>query len=410
MDRRVEHSPVFPDVTCEPISYLDPWYATYDERLRALVRRQRHVAYVYEEADSSTFRYRVFNMIEAFDDAPDLDVSASWFTREDLRGDLRFVDRADALVICRTRYDQNVARLLTRARARGMPVLFDIDDLVFNTDYVHMVTQTLDRVGMDDWEWDAWAAQAARLGMTLKNCDAVMTTTAPLARRVREFAPAQRVIVVPNFLNRRQVEISASLLARKRSGGYRRDSPTVIGYFSGSPTHNRDLLIASPALAGLMERRPDVTLRIVGFIDLNEVLRPFRDRVELVAFQDFVNLQRLIAEVEINIVPLQSNAFTDCKSELKYFEAAVVGVVTIASPTSPLAGVITEGANGYLAGAHEWESKLDGLIEMIDQDPAAYVEVAEKAVADALRLYGWDRQASALEAAIFAETCVPHPF
>jgi hypothetical protein len=38
------------------------------------------------------------------------------------------------------------------------------------------------------------------------------------------------------------------------------------------------------------------------------------------------------------------------------------------------------------------------------------VEVAEKAEADAVRLYGWDRQALALEAAIFAEKSVPHPF
>jgi glycosyltransferase involved in cell wall biosynthesis len=215
--------------------------------------------------------------------------------------------------------------------------------------------------------------------------------------------------VVPNFLNRRQVETSASLLGRKRSGGFRREGPTVVAYFSGSPTHNRDLLIASPALAATMERCPEVRLRIVGFIKLNAVLEPFRDRVEVVDLQDFVNLQRLIAEVEVNIVPLQMNPFTDCKSELKYFEAAVVGVVTIGSPTTPLAGVIRDGVNGYLAGAHEWEAKLAEVVELVDQDPAAYREMAETAAADALSRYGWDRQASTLEAAVFGGKSSPDP-
>ena len=57
------------------------------------------------------------------------------------------------------------------------------------------------------------------------------------------------------------------------------------------------------------------------------------ERIEVCPLQDFVNLQRLIGEVEINIVPLQDNAFTNCKSELKYFEAAIVETVTVATPT-----------------------------------------------------------------------------
>ena len=392
---------MFPDAVCDPLGYADPWSATYDERLRALVKGSRRIAYVYEHPDLSSFRYRVFNMVEALRAAPDGDVSASWFTRDDLRGGLHFVDRADALVICRTRYDHDVARLIARAKARGIRVVFDIDDLVFDTDYVHIITQTLGMTPPTEDEWSTWFGYIARLGTTLKCCDAVITTTQPLAERARAFAPGRPVAVVPNFLNRQQTEISQLLLARKRAGGYRREGPISIGYFSGSPTHNRDLLVASPALASVLASRSDVVLRLLGFVDLNDVLAVHRERIECVGMQDFMNLQRLIAEVELNIVPLQKNAFTDCKSELKYFEAAAVGVVTIASPTIPLAQAISDGINGYISAAHEWEKKISDVIETLHDNPAAYARVAEAAAEDARARFGWFEQAGCIERAVF---------
>ena len=57
-------------------------------------------------------------------------------------------------------------------------------------------------------------------------------------------------------------------------------------------------------------------------------------------------------------MPLQYNAFTNCKSELKYFEAAVVGTQTIASPMFTYARAIRHGENGYLAQAHQWADRI----------------------------------------------------
>ncbi len=40
-------------------------FVPFDERLSALIAVRRHIAYYYESPDTSTFRYRVLNMIEA---------------------------------------------------------------------------------------------------------------------------------------------------------------------------------------------------------------------------------------------------------------------------------------------------------------------------------------------------------
>ncbi len=59
-------------------------------------------------------------------------------------------------------------------------------------------------------------------------------------------------------------------------------------------------------------------------MEFPEEMQPFIEegRITFAPFVDFVELQRLIAEVDVNIFPLVQNTFTNCKSQLKFFEAA----------------------------------------------------------------------------------------
>lgn len=125
-----------------PVAYRDPWALPLGDRLRALCRGRRRVAYFYELADNSTFRYRVYNMAQVLNERPD-EVSAGYFFLDDLPQVPNLADLADLLVICRTRYDHRVANLVATFRARGKRVLYDTDDLVFDPDYAHLLVATL---------------------------------------------------------------------------------------------------------------------------------------------------------------------------------------------------------------------------------------------------------------------------
>jgi glycosyltransferase involved in cell wall biosynthesis len=341
--------------------FPDPWAPSVEERVRRVSAPGNHtVAYVYEVPDTSTFRYRVFNMVEALElDDSDQPISATWFTRAELPILERLIWEVNTLVICRTRYTARFDNLVTRARAAGCRVLFDVDDLIFDVRYVSLILETLDQ-DRGERVLDSWFASMSRIGALLRLCDGAISTNRFLAERVENFAQLP-TWVVPNFLNTLQLERSAEV-RRSLHTSKRPDVVGRIGYFSGTPTHNRDFELVSPALARVMARHSEVRLLIVGFLDIGPALRGLSDRIDIIPLTDFLTLQTLIGSTDLNIVPLQNNAFSNSKSELKYFEAAIVETPTLATPTYSYRLAIEDGVNGYLIDAYDWEDRLERAV------------------------------------------------
>ena len=371
-----------------------PWKAPLHQRLRALRGGGVRVAYFYEQADDSTFRYRVYNMTQALDDGSG-EITASYFFLADLPRLADIVELSDLLVICRARYDHRVNQLVSAFRRAGKRVLFDVDDLVFDTAYAHLIQHTLDQDPSNSGVWDYWFAYAGRIGATLRLCDAAITTNEHLGERVTEFADIP-VSVVPNFLNREQLNASDPIFAERIDRGRGSGERVRLGYFSGSPSHNRDFAIVAPSLEVVLDDDPALELVVVGYIEPGPLLARFRGRVEQHPYYDFVTLQQLVGSVDFNLVPLQFNSFTNCKSELKYFEAAVVGTQTIASPTFTYARAIRHGDNGYLAQAHQWADCIQTAVAAMPE----FDVMARRSYAHARDTYAWFNQRGQIVSAL----------
>ena len=80
--------------------------------------------------------------------------------------------------------------------------------------------------------------------------------------------------------------------------------------------------------------------------------------------------------MDVNIVPLVENEFTNCKSELKFFEASIVGTLTCAAPTFVYRKIIKDGKNGYICRRGEWYNTIKNLYENGISD--AVIEEAKK--------------------------------
>lgn len=377
------------------VPYADPWNLSLEARLSMLGRGRQRIAYYYEAANNSTFRYRAYNMAQVLNHNTSGGVSASYFFATDLHRIDDIAQSGDVLVICRSGYNHHIAQLIAKFRLHGKRVLFDIDDFVFNTDYTHLIINTLGLVKADPLIWEQWFGMISRMGQTLRMCDGAITTNTFLAERIAEYANLP-VGVVPNFINREQLELSGQVFDAKQASGFKRDDSICLGYFSGSPSHRLDYAIVESALESVLASDARTKVMVVGYIDAGPALAQFGDRVIRQPFHDYVNLQKLIGSVEINLMPLQANVFTDCKSELKYFEAAIVGTLSIASPSHSYASAIRHGENGYIARAHQWATVIQQAIGKLAQ----YPDIASTAHHDAHQKFAWLNQYDGIVAAL----------
>jgi glycosyltransferase involved in cell wall biosynthesis len=365
-------------------NFVEPWLLPLELRQEMLTNGRFKMAYFYEKPNNSTFRYRSYNMCEAINSkSSHSTLSASFFFVDDLSIFEWLAKTADLLIVCRSGLTESLLRLITLFKDKGKVVIFDVDDLVFDPSFSMQLAIALGQDPSDARTLDYWHAYTSRMRETAILCDGITTTNSYLASIATQILGIQSY-VINNSLNKDQILISRGIYKSKIANSFSRNSRFTIGYFSGSPSHKRDFELIANALKKLLDKKPFVDIVIAGYIELGESLSGYSDRVFYEPFRDYISLQHLIATCEICVAPLEHSTFTNCKSELKYFESAVVGTACMASPTFTFRRAINNGVNGYICRAHEW---LPGLIAAAD-DPGRIAEISQNAFCAAISRYG----------------------
>ena len=141
----------------------------------------------------------------------------------------------------------------------------------------------------------------------------------------------------------------------------------TIGYASGTPTHAADFEIVSISLGSLLRKYSELRLCLIGWLDPSSypALQGLEERIECRSLVTYDQLPFEYARLDINLAPLQEGSlFCRSKSALKFFEAAAVGVPTVASPTPPFKALMRNRWNGCLASSiRDWESEIGWLME-----------------------------------------------
>ena len=190
------------------------------------------------------------------------------------------------------------------------------------------------------------------------------------------------MLVLRSSVNDEQVAIAERIV---RDRGEARDGRFLVGYFSGTSSHREDFALVEDALCSFLERHDDAALVLGGSLELSERLVALmaRGRVIAVPRVDYVTLQYLQASVDVVLAPLVVDEFTNCKSGLKVFEAAIVGTPACASPAFAYREAIEEGVTGYVCETTaDWERALEALRS--DRD-------ACRRMGDAARAYALER-------------------
>lgn len=269
---------------------------------------------------------------------------------------LSYGDKFSIFIFHRILYTPSVAKLIEKIKQQKKEIIFDADDLIFDPQFLPFMN------GYDQMNVLERKLYEHGVGGEILADPYVTTCTAStnfLAQKLRE--KNKRVFVVRNTLSEQDTLNAEEVLLTVR-----KDASVVrVSYLSGTPSHNKDFATITKALTLLLEKYPEMRLVLAGPLDTEDALQEYASRIERVPFLTRKKYFAMVGGMDINLAPLEiGNPFCESKSELKWFEAGLMAVPTVASATGTFLSAIKDGVDGYVARTtDEWVAKLSLLIE-----------------------------------------------
>nr|CAA6829789.1 MAG: Unknown protein [uncultured Thiotrichaceae bacterium] len=226
----------------------------------------------------------------------------------------------DVVVFHRPRMSIRLRLLILWLKFKGVMVVAEFDDLVFDLDYAEFSPGVLNNVLSLDKTRGNYARQQDVLGLF----DVFTVSTAPLQEHILVLRPERHVIVLSNAVHHtwRQKEVGVGR-------GVDWSHPTIT-YLPGTKSHDRDFRVFAKGLAKFLNDYPQVRLQVTGPLQFDLPVRPEQIiRREKVPFSEY---HEHIQSAWVNLSPLESTPFTRCKSALKVIEAGAWGKPTLCSP------------------------------------------------------------------------------
>jgi O-antigen biosynthesis protein len=267
------------------------------------------------------------------------------------------------LIFHRVLFTSSVKKMIEKAKSLGREIVFETDDLVYNPKFLKFMDYYKQMNSMERKLYENGVGGEIIGDEYVKVCT---TTTSYLATKLKE--EGKQIFLVPNRLSLEDLDLAKEALeqtvGRKKDGG-----EVVIGYFSGTISHNKDFATITKPLMNILEKFPETKLFLAGPLDPeDELVSKFKNRIINTPYVPRREHFKNLASVDINVVPLEmDNPFCEAKSELKYFEAGIVKVPTVAVANQTFSEAIEDGVDGFVAkNSTEWEMKLGKLI--LDRD------------------------------------------
>ena len=297
------------------------------------------------------YRYRVLHQIEQLQSGF-LDCDEYYY----LNFKPNIVRYYRIIIFFRCPYTKKIGKAISLAKSLNKKVLFDIDDLIIDTKYTDIIPYLNSLTKIKKKNYDN---HVKKIQKTLKLCHGAITTTETLARELKHYVPT--VFINHNVASEKMWSLSQEALKMKNL--IRKDGHIVIGYFSGSFSHNPDIEMIKPILYKILKEYKKVQILLFGLISNDNLFNDFPSQIILKRFIDWKQLPKIISTVDINIAPIENLTFNWAKSENKWVEAALVKVPTIASNYGQFKRVIKHNETGLLCSdLNDWYLNLKSLI------------------------------------------------
>lgn len=247
------------------------------------------------------------------------------------------------------------------ARRLGMTLFYEIDDLVFDRDYF---PEDLSSYGglLKPEDYANLVVDVGLFQKAMEMCDYGIASTPSLQAIIQKKVRRNKC-----YLHRNAFGQLHENLAETFQGKSGTEKQTIdIFYGTGTKAHNEDFdCYAAPAIAAVMRDNEKVRLIIAGYLTLPDELLQFGTRIVRIPPIWDLNIywREILANADINLAVLKPGLVSDCKSEIKWMEAAMLGVPSLVSATATYREILEDGQTALLANSvEEWEHKLARLV------------------------------------------------
>jgi O-antigen biosynthesis protein len=254
----------------------------------------------------------------------------------------------------RSLYTPQIKKILAEITTQNKTFSFDTDDLVFDKKHLKHMDYFQK---MNKFEKKLYENGVGKEILTHPNLAFCTTTTDYLAEKLAKFTPT--VHKIENKLSLKDKKVVDKVFAKFN----RNDKIITLGYFSGTASHNKDFATITEPLLYILKKHANVNLLIAGPLDTDPRFGAFKSQIIRKKFTNRKNHFCNISKIDINLAPLEiNNPFCESKSELKFFEAGILKVPTIASATKSFE-FIENGITGFKAERKkDWSHFIEKLI------------------------------------------------
>ena len=300
--------------------------------------------------------------------------------KENLDRFLSKVHCYDAAFFFRVPAYYEMIRAIDKARETGCATFYEIDDLIFDSDYFPPSLESYDGL-ITQKEHDGLALGVPLFRSALRYSENALVSTKPLVDYVRHIDPDKPTYVHPNALHSPHAQhIGGSPVGQM-------SEKVSIFYGSGTKAHKQDFQeLVEPALAAMAKKyRDKIKIILAGYLTPGPALQKYADNIVLLPpVWDVHQYWSTLSAADINLAVIKPSPTTDVKSEIKWLEAAMLGIPSVVSATALYTDVIEDGVDGMLARTpEEWTNAIDLLI----RDPELRHRIGAKAREKALRDY-----------------------
>jgi glycosyltransferase involved in cell wall biosynthesis len=342
------------------------------------------VLLVIEESIPQCFRYRVQQKLEQLEY---LERKTEWVSWREHSKAWEKIHLYDVIIFYRVPGFPDVLRLMQYAKQLNKLMIYDLDDLIF--DEQRLAEKFKGSTGqLPGYEHKAMLEGAKLYRAALQCCDYAIASTPTLADEMQKVVAKGVCELLPNALDNGLLDHYH--LPRPPQS----DQFIDIFYGSGTRTHDEDFALVAPVLKRVLEENSQARLVIVGHLTIPAELDSVKQRIVSLPIMSFDSFLTVLSQAKIAIAPLEPGIFADCKSEIKWIEAALFGIPCVVTPTRTYRDVIEDGVDGILAGDdREWYEALTRLVT----DNSFRDSVGTAACNKVLERYGTEAMSRRLE-------------